>query len=107
MRIHSIESNAGGKLDARNAARTEARAAARGNRPVADRVTVGLIVGNRGFFPGHLARSGREEMLKVLASEGIDVIALGPEDSVHGAVESRDEAKALAALFRAGAPRAD
>jgi len=105
MRIHNIESNAGGKLDARNAARTAARAASRASRPVADRVTVGLIVGNRGFFPGHLARSGREEMLAVLAAEGIDVVALGPDDSVHGAVESRDEAKALAALFRANGDR--
>ena len=28
-------------------------------------VTIGLIVGNRGFFPDHLARSGREEMIRV------------------------------------------
>ena len=31
-------------------------------------MTMGLIVGNRGFFPDHLAKSGREEMLRVLAS---------------------------------------
>ena len=30
------------------------------------KMTVGLIVGNRGFFPDHLAKSGREEMLQVL-----------------------------------------
>ena len=29
-------------------------------------VTFGLIVGNRGFFPDHLAKSGREEMISVL-----------------------------------------
>ncbi|HKO14632.1 MAG TPA: hypothetical protein VJU87_00235 [Gemmatimonadaceae bacterium] len=101
MRIHQIESNAGGKHDAR----TAARAAARPTRPVAERVTLGVVVGNRGFFPGHLARSGREEMLAALSAEGIDAVALGPDDSVHGAVESRDEAKALAALFRANAHR--
>lgn len=101
MRIHNIESNVGGKQDARNAARTAARESARAGRPVAERVTLGLIVGNRGFFPGHLARSGREAMLSVLAGEGIDVVALGPDESSHGAVESRDEARALARLFRA------
>ena len=30
------------------------------------KMTMGLIVGNRGFFPDHLAKSGREEMLRVL-----------------------------------------
>ena len=29
-------------------------------------VTLGLIVGNRAFFPSHLALSGRETMLRVL-----------------------------------------
>jgi hypothetical protein len=29
-------------------------------------MTFGMIVGNRGFFPDHLAKTGREEMLKVL-----------------------------------------
>ena len=32
------------------------------------KMTMGLIVGNRGFFPDHLAKSGREEMLRVLES---------------------------------------
>jgi L-fucose isomerase-like protein len=102
MRIHQIESNAGGKHDAK---RVAPRSAGRPRHPAPERVTLGLIVGNRGFFPGHLARSGREEMLAALAEEGIDAVALGPDDSVHGAVESRDEAKALAALFRANAHR--
>lgn len=38
-------------------------------------MTLGLIVGNRGFFPDHLARSGREDMLGVLANNGVDVVA--------------------------------
>jgi L-fucose isomerase-like protein len=86
------------------------RKAARGARAKRDgaatppaptrRVTVGLLVGNRGFFPGHLARDGRDRMLGVLGAEGFNVIALGAEDSRYGAIESRDEAKACAALFR-------
>jgi len=30
------------------------------------KVTFGVIVGNRGFFPDHLAKTGREEIIKVL-----------------------------------------
>ena len=52
--------------------------------------TLGVIVGNRGFFPGHLARSGRDEMLNALKSEGIRMVILGAKESNHGAVESRD-----------------
>ncbi len=33
---------------------------------MAKQMTFGVIVGNRGFFPDHLAKTGREEMLRVL-----------------------------------------
>ncbi len=69
------------------------------------RATFGLIVGNRGFFPDHLAKSGREEMIQVLQLAGIDVVVLGPEQSKHGAVETHEEAKRCAALFRSASER--
>jgi L-fucose isomerase-like protein len=65
------------------------------------KMTMGLIVGNRGFFPDHLAKSGREEMIQALQKVGIDVVALTPEQSKHGAVETHEEAKRCAELFRA------
>jgi L-fucose isomerase-like protein len=71
------------------------------------KMTMGLIVGNRGFFPDQLAKSGREEMLRVLAAAGIDVVALTPEDSKHGAVETREEARRSAELFRRNRERID
>jgi L-fucose isomerase-like protein len=64
------------------------------------RMTFGLIVGNRGFFPDHLARSGREEMIRVLDQNGVDVIALGSDDTKYGAVETREEARTCADLFK-------
>jgi L-fucose isomerase-like protein len=67
------------------------------------KMTMGLIVGNRGFFPDHLAKTGREEMIQVLQKAGIDVVALGPEQSKHGAVETYEEAKRCAELFRSKA----
>jgi L-fucose isomerase-like protein len=61
---------------------------------------LGLIVGNRGFFPGHLAAEGREDMLRVLNAAGVEVVALTRQDSKYGAVETFEEAKRCADLFR-------
>jgi len=63
-------------------------------------VTLGLIVGNRGFFPDHLAQSGRQEMMAILEKAGVKVVALTPADSKHGAVETREESHKCADLFR-------
>ncbi|HZD77565.1 MAG TPA: fucose isomerase, partial [Acidobacteriaceae bacterium] len=53
-----------------------------------------------GFFPDHLAKEGREAMIGVLEKAGIRVIALTPEQSKFGAVETPDEARRCAELFR-------
>src|SRR4051812_14268069 len=63
-------------------------------------MTFGIIVGNRGFFPDHLARSGREEMIAALKAAGHDAVCPTPEQTKFGAVESRAEAKFCADLFR-------
>lgn len=63
--------------------------------------TLGVIVGNRGFFPSHLCRTGRSEILAALQQEGFAVVALDPEATTHGAVESLADARACADLFRA------
>jgi len=62
--------------------------------------TFGVIVGNRGFFPAVLARDGREEVLKLLAAEGYQTVCLTPEDSKFGAVETLQEARKCADLFK-------
>jgi L-fucose isomerase-like protein len=71
------------------------------------RMTMGVIVGNRGFFPDHLAKSGREEMLRALGSADMDTVALSPEQSKNGAVETRAESKRCAELFRHNRDRID
>lgn len=63
-------------------------------------MTMGVIVGNRGFFPDHLAKSGREEMLQAVETAGMAAVALTPQQSKHGAVETREESKRCAELFR-------
>src|SRR6202167_1972517 len=64
------------------------------------KMTMGVIVGNRGFFPDHLAKSGRDEMMATLTRAGIEPVVLGPEQSKHGAVETYEEAKRCAELFK-------
>jgi L-fucose isomerase-like protein len=70
-------------------------------------VTFGLITGNRGFFPAHLAKSGREEMIATLKAAGYDVVCPTPEETRYGAVESREDAKKCAEIFRANREKID
>ncbi len=70
-------------------------------------MTMGVVVGNRGFFPSHLATSGRLEMIAALEAAGIKAIVLTPEETAHGAVETYEDAKKCAALFKAHAAEID
>jgi L-fucose isomerase-like protein len=62
-------------------------------------VTLGVIVGNRGFFPHHLAAKGRETILQVLAEQGIRAIIPDVSATNHGAIESLAEARLCAEVF--------
>jgi len=63
--------------------------------------TLGVIVGNRGFFPKHLCVSGRETILRILEEEGLAAIALDLESTPYGSIESLNDAHQCADLFRA------
>src|SRR5258708_33779356 len=63
-------------------------------------MTLGMIVGNRRFFPDHMARSGHQEMRAVLESAGVKVVALTEAESKFGAVETRLGARRCADLFK-------
>jgi L-fucose isomerase-like protein len=63
-------------------------------------VTLGLIVGNRGFFPDHLCETGRQTVLKVLEESDIRTVALSPEDTKFGSVETLQDAHMCADLFK-------
>jgi len=74
---------------------------------MSEKMTMGIIIGNRGFFPDHLARSGREEMIEAVRNAGMEPVVLGPEDSKCGAVETREEARKCAELFSRNRDRID
>ncbi len=63
--------------------------------------TLGIIIGNRGFFPAHLCESGRRDILRVLEAEGIKAVTLPVEATKFGAVESLIDAQKCADLFKA------
>jgi L-fucose isomerase-like protein len=71
------------------------------------KMTFGIVVGNRGFFPGHLAKTGREEIIAVLEAVGAQAIVLSPEESRHGAVETYAESQRCAELFKKHAEEID
>jgi L-fucose isomerase-like protein len=64
------------------------------------RMNFGVIVGNRGFFPDHLAKSGRSEILAAIDKAGYNATAVGPEETKFGAVETRADAAHCADLFK-------
>ena len=69
--------------------------------------TLGVIVGNRGFFPAVLARDGREEVLRTLEQQGYKSICLTHEETKYGSVETLQEARQCADLFKRHAGEID
>ncbi|MBZ0296373.1 MAG: fucose isomerase, partial [Anaerolineae bacterium] len=63
-------------------------------------VTLGVIIGNRGFFPAHLALSGRKTILEVLEKAGIKAILPEEHETNVGAIVSLEEARLCADLFK-------
>mgnify|MGYP000574966097 FL=1 len=72
-----------------------------------DKPVVGVIVGNRGFFPDHLCDSGRKTFLKVFSEEGIEPVILDEKATPFGSVESLNDARKCADLFRQHRDRID
>src|SRR5882762_2579864 len=62
--------------------------------------TLGVIYGNRDFFPDHLVTEARAEVAKVFGSLGLRAVQLGEKDSKLGGVETHAEARKSAALFK-------
>jgi L-fucose isomerase-like protein len=69
--------------------------------------TLGVLVGNRGFFPSELCEQGRKTVLAVLKEEGFDVVALTPKDTKYGSVETWSDSRKIADLFKANREKID
>ena len=75
--------------------------------PISKTPTLGVIYGNRDFFPDLLVTEARADLAKVFAKFGIKAIQLGEQDSKLGGVESHADARKCAELFRKHAGEID
>ncbi len=64
-----------------------------------EKITFGVVVGTRGFFPSALAVEGRKQLIEKLEKMGFGVI-IAPEGATpHGAVETSADALVYSHLF--------
>jgi L-fucose isomerase-like protein len=63
-------------------------------------LTLGVIIGNRDFFPDQLVAEAREDIVKLFAERGINAVMVTPEETKLGGIETHAEARKCAELFR-------
>jgi L-fucose isomerase-like protein len=64
-----------------------------------EKQTFGVIVSTRSFFPSHLVKTAREDIIKKLDELGFGIVMVSETDTKLGAVLSFEEAKTCARLF--------
>jgi L-fucose isomerase-like protein len=69
--------------------------------------TLGVVVGNRGFFPSELCQTGRKTVLKVLKDAGFEAVTLSEKDTAYGTVETYQDARRCADLFKSNREKID
>ncbi len=71
------------------------------------RSVLGVVIGNRDFFPDVLVAEARGDVLKLFAEVGIDAVLLDPAATKLGGVETYADAQKCAALFAQHRDRID
>lgn len=75
--------------------------------PISHKQTLGVIVGNRDFFPDALITEARRDLLDLFARLSIDPVWLTETESKLGAVETWQDAVRCGELFRLNRHRID
>jgi L-fucose isomerase-like protein len=71
------------------------------------RATLGVIIGNRDFFPDHLVTEARRDIMQVFDELDLQSVVLEPSDTKLGSVETWEHAKRAADLFKQNRERID
>ena len=71
------------------------------------KTTLGVIFGNRDFFPDHLVSEARKDILALFQEMNIEGVMLGENETKLGSVETYAHSKACAELFKANRDRID
>ena len=61
-----------------------------------EKMTFGIIIGNRDVFPSQLAKQGRDEIINTMNKLGYKYVILGENDTQFGVVETYEDAKKCA-----------
>ena len=64
------------------------------------KLVLGVIFGNRDFFPDKLVAEARADIVKLFGELGLEAVMLGTEETKLGGVETHSDARKCAALFR-------
>jgi L-fucose isomerase-like protein len=64
------------------------------------KTTLGVIFGNRDFFPDHLVTEARRDIEALFDELGIQAVMVGEQDTKLGSVETYEHAKICAELFK-------
>src|SRR5437763_378518 len=67
---------------------------------MAEKITLGVIIGNRDFFPDKLVGECRADLLTAFNITGIHPVMLAENETKLGGVETFHEAQKCAALFK-------
>ncbi len=71
------------------------------------KTTLGVIFGNRDFFPDHLVSEARKDIVALFEEMNIDGVMLREDETKLGSVETYAHSKACAELFKANRERID
>src|SRR3972149_727350 len=61
--------------------------------------TLGVIIGNRDFFPDQLVAEARDDVIKLFGERGIRPVMVSPEETKLGGIETHADARRCAELF--------
>jgi len=64
------------------------------------KATLGIIIGNRDFFPDVLVSEARQDILKLCKELDIEAVMVSEKDTKLGGVESYADSKLCGELFR-------
>src|SRR5262245_7130125 len=62
--------------------------------------TLGVLIGNRDFFPDQLVAEARSDIAKVFEQRQIKPIWVSPQETKLGGIETHAEARTCAELFK-------
>lgn len=63
-------------------------------------LVLGVLIGNRDFFPDKLVSEARADLMTLFQELGLDAVMLDPAETKFGGVETHDDARKCAELFR-------